>query len=160
MILVFSVILLSCCYTTATYSTGVGTSIVVYRYKKERTLTWLRKKVLALAKTLEEERVYVGEGSQSSMFVKSSKDSEVNKGQHELMSAIFAQCPSPFRCLCEICVWNDRRLPQSRLASRNFSHLLVSFNWLHLDLQKYLVVMCSMSLSTFSHKEHFTDSYF
>lgn len=58
---------------------------MVYRYSKKRTLAWLQKKVLALAKMLEEERVYVGEGSQSSMLVKSTKDSEVTKGQCESM---------------------------------------------------------------------------
>ena len=32
----------------------------VFRYSKERTLTWLQKKVTALAKQLEKEQVYPG----------------------------------------------------------------------------------------------------
>ena len=52
----------------------------VFRYSKERTLSWLQKKVTALAKQLEKEQVYVGSGSQSSAFVRSSKQSDVTKG--------------------------------------------------------------------------------
>ena len=55
--------------------------MVVYRYSKERTLAWLRKKVAALADTLAEEKVYIGKGSQSSMLVKSRKKSQGTKGQ-------------------------------------------------------------------------------
>ena len=52
----------------------------MYRYNKERTLAWLQKKVAALADTLEQEKVYVGRGSQSSMLVKGTQASEVTKG--------------------------------------------------------------------------------
>lgn len=56
---------------------------MVYRYSKEKTLAWLKKKVTVLADTVEEEGVYVGRGSQSSMLVKSSQAAEVTKGEQE-----------------------------------------------------------------------------
>ncbi len=73
---------LSMCLSGLCLSADLGGSLpVVYRYSKERTLAWLRKKVEALADTLAEEKVYVGKGSQSSMLVKSRKESQGTKGQ-------------------------------------------------------------------------------
>ena len=54
--------------------------MVVYRYRRDRTLTWLGRKVSGLAEALQEEGVYVGKGSQSSMLVRSNKECELTKG--------------------------------------------------------------------------------
>ena len=43
-------------------------------------MSWLKAKVEAQASALEEENVYVGTGSQSSMLVRSKKRSDISKG--------------------------------------------------------------------------------
>lgn len=55
---------------------SVGPETRVYRYSSERTLTWLRRKVEALAEALREEGVYVGRGSQSAALLVSSTSSQ------------------------------------------------------------------------------------
>ncbi len=58
----------------------MGSDTTVFRYSKEKTLAWLKKKIAALAEKLEQEEIYVGRGSRSSMFVESKKQSEITKG--------------------------------------------------------------------------------
>lgn len=47
--------------------------VVVYRYNKQKTLCWLSKKVDLLSKTLKEQCIYVGKGSQSAHYVRTNK---------------------------------------------------------------------------------------
>ena len=58
---------------------GISDEVMVYKYSKEKAISWLRAKVEAQATSLEEKKVYVGVGSQSSMLIKSNKRSGLTR---------------------------------------------------------------------------------
>lgn len=58
---------------------GISDEVTVYKFSKEKAVSWLRSKVAAQASSLEEKGVYVGTGSQSSMLVRTNKRSDVSK---------------------------------------------------------------------------------
>jgi len=52
-----------------------------YRFNRDRTMTWLKKKVAILSEKQEQERVYVGSGTRN-LALADSKQLEVTQGQH------------------------------------------------------------------------------
>ena len=70
---------LSLFFLPLSLSTGISDEVTVYKFSKEKATSWLRAKVEAQATSLEEKKVYVGVGSQSSMLVKSNKRSDLTR---------------------------------------------------------------------------------
>ena len=64
-------------------SSGVGDSSF-YRFNRDRTVTWLKKKVAILSEKLEQERIYVGSGSRT-LALADSKQLEVTQGQQFIL---------------------------------------------------------------------------
>ena len=60
-------------------SLAISDEVTVYKFSREKAMSWLKAKVEAQATCLEEKKVYVGVGSQSSMLVKSNKRSDLTR---------------------------------------------------------------------------------
>ena len=66
---------------------AISDEMTVYKFSKEKAVSWLRSKVVAQASSLEDSGVYVGTGSQSSMLVRSNKRSDISKSMPSFYNA-------------------------------------------------------------------------
>ncbi|XP_064639081.1 ribonuclease H2 subunit B-like [Lineus longissimus] len=55
----------------------------VYRYNKERTLSWLELKVEQVIECLQEKKIHAGSGAQTENFVRSTKIMEISKDDYQ-----------------------------------------------------------------------------
>lgn len=66
---------------------AISDEMIVYKFSREKAVSWLRSKVVAQASSLEDSGVYVGTGSQSSMLVRSNKRSDISKSMPSFYNA-------------------------------------------------------------------------
>ena len=90
---------LSLLFSISHTSSAISDEVMVYKFSKEKAISWLRAKVAAQASSLEEKGVYVGTGSQSSMLVRSNKRRDISKSMPLYSNFKLIPCVIPY-CMC------------------------------------------------------------